>query len=79
MNNARLICHLDEGSILVGSYVCLAQDIPNNTWMVSIRSIALGTILDIDARHIARIGTDPEHLTETKTPVAVALYVSDNF
>lgn len=79
MNDARLICNLDDGSTLVGSYVCLAQDSPNNTWTVSIRSIALGTILDIDARHIARIGTDPEHLTETKTPVAVALYVSDNF
>ena len=78
MNNAQLICNLDDGSTLVGSYVCLAQDIPNSTWMVTIRSTALGT-LDIDARHIARIGTDPERLTETKTPVAVALYVNGNF
>jgi len=79
MNDARLICNLDDGSTLVGTYVCLAQDSQNNTWTVSIRSIALGTTLDIDARHIARIGTDLEHLTETKTPVAVALYVNDNF
>lgn len=78
MNNAQIICNLDDGSTLVGSYVCLAQDIPNSTWTVSIRSTALGTI-DIDARHIVRIGTEPGCLTETKTPVAVALYVNGNF
>ena len=80
LNNLRLIADLADGSTVVGSYIHIEITVPEisrfQVCTLSIRSDTLGR-LDINAKHIVRIGTDPSHLTETKRPQDVFYYVTD--
>lgn len=78
--NLRLIADLSDGSTIVGSYIYIEMTVPEEprfqVCTLSVRSDTLGS-LDIDAKHIVRIGTDPSRLTETKQPQDVFYYVTD--
>jgi len=80
LNNLRLIADLADGSTVVGSYIHIEITVPeisrSQVCTLSIRSDTLGR-LDINAKHIVRIGTDPSCLTETKQPKDVFYYVTD--
>lgn len=77
--NLRLIADLSDGSTIVGSYTHIKMTVPEDSRFqvctLSVRSETLGS-LDIDAKHIVRIGTDPSRLTETKTPKDVFQYIT---
>lgn len=80
MPTLRFIADLADGSTVVGSYVHIEMTVPeisrSQVCTLSILSDTLGR-LDINAKHIVRIGTDPSCLTETKQPQDVFYYVSD--
>ena len=80
MPNLRFIADLADGSTVVGSYIYIQMTVPeisrSQVCTLSILSDTLGR-LDINAKHIVRIGTDPSCLTETKQPQDVFCYVSD--
>ena len=80
LNNLRFIADLADGSTVVGSYIHIEITVPeisrSQVCTLSIRSDTLGR-LDINAKHIVRIGTDPSCLTETKQPKDVFYYVTD--
>jgi len=80
LNNLRFIADLADGSTVVGSYVHIKITVPEDSRFqvctLSLRSDILGS-LDINAKHIVRIGTDPAHLTETKQAKDVFYYVTD--
>lgn len=78
--NIRFIADLADGSTVVGSYVHIVITVPEisraQVCTLSLLSDTLGR-LDINAKHIVRIGTDPSRLTETKQPKDVFYYVTD--
>ena len=78
--NLRFIADLADGSTVVGSYIHIEMTVPEisraQVCTLSLRSDTLGR-LDINAKHVIRIGTDPAHLTETKKPDDVFCYVTD--
>lgn len=88
--NIRLIVDLDDGTTLPGTFVCIAHDvpapqcfdaaitheIPQAVWTLTIRSATLGK-LDVDARHVVRIGTSQTDMAVIKNPVDVGIYVND--
>ena len=80
MPTLRFIADLSDGSTVVGSYVHIKMAVPeisrSQVCTLSILSDTLGR-LDIDAKYIVRIGTDPSCLTETKQPQDVFYYVTD--
>lgn len=80
LNNLRFIADLADGSTVVGSYIHIEMTVPEisraQVCTLSLCSDTLGR-LDINAKHVIRIGTDPAHLTETKKPVDVFCYVTD--
>lgn len=84
----RLVVNLKDGTTLTGTlerfkahipaqtYISdITREIPKVTWTLTILSDILGE-LDIDARHIKRVGTDFHCLIETPCPEAVARYVN---
>lgn len=77
--NLRLIADLSDGSTIVGYYTHIKMTVPEDSRFqvctLSVRSDTLG-ILDIDAKHIVRIGTDQSRLTETKQPKDVFQYIT---
>lgn len=89
-NAIPIYVDLVDGTTLPGTFVCLAQarplvetiddgltrQVPQTTWTLSILSDTLGS-LDVDARQIVRIATDPGHPTEVKSPYDVAIYVNN--
>ena len=79
-NNLRLIADLSDGSTIVGYYTHIKMTAPEDSrfqvCILSVRSDTLGS-LDIDAKHIVRIGTDQSRITEIKTPKDVFYYVTD--
>ena len=79
-SNLRLTADLSDGSTVVGSYIHIEMTVPEisraQVCTLSLRSDTLGR-LDINAKHIVCIGTDPAHLTETKQPKDVFYYVTD--
>lgn len=80
MPTLRFIADLDDGSTVVGSYIHIEITVPEisraQVCTLSLLSDTLGR-LDINAKHVIRIGTDPAHLTETKQPKDVFYYVTD--
>lgn len=80
LTNPRFIADLADGSTVVGSYINIVITVPEisraQVCTLSPLSDTLGR-LDINAKHIVRIGTDPSHLTETKQPKEVFYYVTD--
>lgn len=78
--NLRLIADLSDGSTIVGYYTHIKMTVPEDSRFpvctLSVRSDTLGS-LDIDAKHIVRIGTDQSRLTETKQSKDVFYYVTD--
>ena len=84
----QLVVNLKDGTTLTGmlerftvhipaqtSISDITREIPKVTWMHTIRSNILGE-LDIDARHITRVGTGFHCLIETPCPDAVARHVN---
>lgn len=84
----RLVVNINDGTTLTGilerftvhipaqTYISdITREIPKVTWTLTILSDILGE-LDIDARHIKRVGTDFHCLIETPCPEAVARYVN---
>lgn len=80
LNNLRFIADLADGSTVVGSYIHVEITVPEisraQVCTLSLCSDTLGR-LDINAKHIIRIGTDPAYLTETKKPDDVFCYVTN--
>lgn len=78
--NIRFIVDLADGSTVVGSYIHIEMTVPEisraQVCTLSLRSDTLG-VLDINAKHVIRIGIDPSHLTETKQSQDVFYYVTD--
>lgn len=78
MPTFRFIADLADGSTVVGSYVHIGITVPEisraQVCTLSLRSDTLGR-LDINAKHIIRIGTDPAHLTEIKNPLDILPYI----
>jgi len=78
--NLRFIADLADGSTVVGSYIHIEMTVPEisraQVCTLSLLSDTLGR-LDINAKHVIRIGTDPAHFTETKRPQDVFYYVTD--
>ena len=87
--NIRLIVDLDDGTTLPGTFVCIAHEvpapqcfdditheIPQAVWTLTIRSATLGK-LDVDARHVVRIGTSQTDMAVIKNPADVGIYVND--
>ena len=86
-SNLLLTVDLSDGSTVVGSFIYIGTDKPgptlpydtarySNRWTLAILSETLGR-LEINAKHIVRIGTNPAHLTATKNPADVVLYVNE--
>ena len=86
-SNIRLIVDLDDGTILPGTFVSIAHDVPSPqffdsaiheipqaVWTLTIRSATLGK-LDVDVRHVVRIGTSQTDMAVIKNPVDVGIYV----
>ena len=84
----RLVLNLKDGTTLTGTLELFTVHIPAQTyisdstreipkvkWTLTILSDMLGE-LDIDTRHIKRVGTDFHCLIETPCPEAVARYVN---
>ena len=80
-SNIRFTADLADGSTVVGSYIHIGITVPeisrSQVCTLSLCSDTLGR-LDINAKHIVRIGTDPSCLTETKQPEDVFYYVADH-
>lgn len=88
MTNIPLIVHLGDGCVIVGTLVSFEQNIPVPDFLdraihqlpeascsVSILTNTVGT-LNLDARHIVKIGTDRNHMVETKAALDVVLYLT---
>lgn len=89
-SNIRLIVDLNDGTTLPGTFVCISRhvpapqcfddtithEIPQAVWTLTIRSATLGK-LDVDARHVVRIGTSQTDMAVIKNPVDVGIYVNE--
>ena len=88
MTNIPLIVHLGDGCVIVGTLVSFKQTLPmppvpgcpiiklpEASCRVSILTNTMGT-LDLNARHIVKIGTDKDHMVETKAAMDVVLYLT---
>lgn len=88
-SNLRLIVDLNDGTTLPGTFVSIAHDvpapqcfdsaiheIPQTVWTLTIRSATLGK-LDVDARHVVRIGTSQSDMAVIKNPVDVGIYIEE--
>lgn len=88
MTNIPLIVHLGDGCVIVGKLVTFEQTLlmpplpgcpiiklPEASCRVSILTNTMG-ILDLNARHIVKIGTDKDHMVEIKAAIAVVLYLT---
>lgn len=76
---------LSDGTILLGVYLGIVKtvDVPNDnpiaraeetSWLLVILSDTLGAV-NVDARHVVRIGTDPSNPVSVKSPADVAKFV----
>lgn len=76
---------LSDGTTLPGVYMDIVKivDVPNDnltaraeetSWLLVILSDTLG-VVDVDARHVVRIGTDPSNPVSVKSPADVAKFV----
>lgn len=87
MTNIHLIVHLGDGCVIVGTLVSFQQSLPTQTFFdcgihqfpeascsVSLLTDTMGT-LDLNARHIVKIGTDEDHMVDFKAPLDVVLYL----
>lgn len=87
MTNIPLIVHLGDGCVIVGKLVTFEQTLlmppvpgcpiiklPEASCRVSILTNTMGT-LDLNARHIVKIGTDKDHMVEIKAAMDVVLYL----
>lgn len=88
MTNIPLIVHLGDGCVIVGKLVTFEQTLlmppvpgcpiiklPEASCRVSILTNTMGT-LGLNARHIVKIGTDKNHMAETKAAMDVVLYLT---
>ena len=88
MTNIPLIVHLGDGCVIVGKLVSFQQNLPVPTFFdcaihqlpeascsVSVLTDTMGT-LDLNARHVVKIGTDTGHMVETKAAMDVVLYLT---
>ena len=88
MTNIPLIVHLGDGCVIVGTLVSFEQSLPKQTFFdcavhqmpeascsVSVLTDTMGT-LDFNARHVVKIGTDKDHMVETKAAMDVVLYLT---
>lgn len=88
MTNIPLIVHLGDGCVIVGMLVsfqqnlpapavfgCAIHRLPEASCSVSVLTDTMGT-LDFNARHIVKIGTDKDHMVETKAAMDVVLYIT---
>lgn len=87
MTNIPLIVQLGDGCVIVGTLVSFQQNLPAPTFFdsaihqlpeascsVSVLTDTMGT-LDFNARHVVKIGTDKDHMVETKAAMDVVLYL----
>ena len=88
MTNIPLIVHLGDGCVIVGTLVTFEQTLPmppvpgcpiiklpEASCSVSVLTDTMGT-LDLNARHVVKIGTDTGHMVETKAAMDVVLYLT---
>ena len=88
MTNIPLIVHLGDGCVIVGKLVTFEQTLlmppvpgcpiiklPEASCRVSILTNTMGT-LDLNARHIVKIGTDMDHLVDIKAPGDIVIYLT---
>ena len=88
-SNLQLIADLSDGATVVGSYIYIQQTrpqpqcfdpsihkIPESVWTLAILSDTLGR-LEINVKHIVRIGTSQTDMVVIKNPVDVGIYVVD--
>ena len=88
MTNIPLIVHLGDGCVIVGKLVSVEQTLPmppvpgcpipklpEASCSVSVLTDTMGT-LDFNARHVVKIGTDKDHMVETKAAMDVVLYLT---
>lgn len=87
MTNIPLIVHLYDGCVIVGELVSFEQSLPKQTVFdctihqfpetscrVSVMTATMAT-LDVNARHIVKIGTDTDHMVDITDPRDVVLYL----
>ena len=85
-SNLRLTVDLSDGSTVVGSFIYIGTDKPahtlpydtacySNRWTLAILSDTLGR-LEINAKHIVRIGKDQPSMVVIKNPADAAIYVN---
>ena len=88
MTNIPLIVHLGDGCVIVGKLVTFEQTLlmppvpgcpiiklPEASCRVSILTNTMGT-LDLNARHVVKIGTDTGHMVEIKAAMDVVVYLT---
>jgi len=88
MTNIPLIVQLGDGCVIVGTLVsfqqnltaptffdCAIHQLPEASCSVSVLTDTMGT-LDFNARHVVKIGTDKDHMVETKAAMDVVLYLT---
>lgn len=88
MTNIHLIVHLGDGCVIVGTLVsfqqnlpapaffdCAIHQLPEASCSVSVLTDTMGTI-DFKARHVVKMGTDKDHMVETKAAMDAVLYIT---
>jgi hypothetical protein len=88
MTNIPLIVHLGDGCVIVGKLVSFEQTLPmppvpgcpiiklpEASCRMSVLTDTMGS-LDFNARHVAKIGTDKDHMVDIKAPGDVMIYVT---
>ena len=88
MTNIPLIVHLGDGCVIVGKLVSFQQNLPAPAFFdcaipklpeascrMSVLTDTMGT-LDLNARHIVKIGTDMDHLVDIKAPGDIVIYLT---
>jgi hypothetical protein len=88
MTNIPLIVHLGDGCVIVGTLVSFEQTLPmppvpgcpiiklpEASCRMSVLTDTMGS-LDFNARHVAKIGTDKDHMVDIKAPGDVMIYVT---
>lgn len=87
MTNIPLIVHLGDGCVIAGTLVsfkqelplpaffdCAIHQLPEASCSISVLTGTMGT-LDLNARHVVKIGTDKDHMVEIKAAMDVVLYL----
>ena len=88
MTNIPLIVHLGDGCVIVGKLVsfeqtlpmppvpgCPIPKLPEASCRMSVLTDTMGT-LDLNARHVVKIGTDMDHLVDIKAPGDIVIYLT---